>query len=150
MPVMEPGGIELEQRDERDRYAQPDQQAPDRCEGERIGHAEQQRTDAADQAADSHDTARPQRVDQDAGGDLHHHVHVEIGRRQTAQLRRAGMEGLLQIGGDRRRCEAMEERQHIRQTDDDEGGPAQAHELARLMVIQHELFFMGWGGESRK
>ncbi len=115
----------------------PTSKRPTEASSERIRHAEQQRTDARDHTADGHHPARPQGIDQDAGGDLHHHVHIEIRRRQAAQLRGIGMEGLLQISRDRRRGEAMEERQHISQSNDDEGGPTQTNELAGLVGVQH-------------
>ena len=85
LALAEPLGDELQQCDEHDRYAEPDQGATDRGHGERRRGAEGHRTGAGDEPAHGDDAARAEPVDQHAGRDLHHGVDVEIGRCQHTE-----------------------------------------------------------------
>ena len=68
---------------------------------------------AGHQPAPEEDAARPQGVGQNPGGYLHQGIDVEIGRGQRAELRAADRKADLQVAGDRRRCDAMEEGQQV-------------------------------------
>ena len=89
LALAEPLGDELQQRDEHDRHAEPDQGAADRGHGEASARRRRPRDPTpAMHAANGDDAARAEPVDEHAGRDLHHGVDVEVGRRRAPRARR--------------------------------------------------------------
>ena len=134
-----PGGGHLEDRDERDRYADADQRASGRGDFPGRREREHQRADPGDDRARSEDLARPERVGQHADRDLQDRVDVEVGGRERSEDGRVDRERARKLGGDRRRRRAVKERKDKACENDAEDDAAGADERHALIIDEKRM-----------